>query len=222
MTESIIVILQVILIDLILSGDNAVVIALATRNVPKDKQKQTIFLGTGAAIVLRFIFAFIVVWLLKIPLLHFVGGLLLVWVAFKLLTDESEHTEIEAKDSMLAAVKTIVVADVVMSLDNVIALVGVAKGNLLIVIAGIIVSIPIIVWSSQILIKFMEKFPIIIYIGAGILTWVAGEMIIEDKIIARYLHGDIWHWAVPVGITVLTLGYGWLKSRQKKEAESEN
>jgi YjbE family integral membrane protein len=159
--------LQIIFLDLILSGDNAIVIAMAARNVPKDLQKRAILIGTGGAIGLRLLFAAIIVPLLKIPLIGAVGGLMLVWIAYKLLADNHDHGDNpQGGATVWSAVKTIIIADAVMSLDNVLALAGVAHEFVPIMI-GVLISIPIIIWGSSFIMKAMEKFPIIIYAGSA-------------------------------------------------------
>lgn len=206
----------VVLIDLILSGDNAVVIALAARNLPKEQQKKAIFWGTFGAVALRVLFAAVVVFLLKIPLLTAVGGLLLIHVAYGLLvTKEGEHN-IAGGATIWAAIRTIIYADAIMSLDNVIALAGVAHGNLMMILLGILISIPIIIWGSQLILKAMEKFPIIVYIGAGILLWTAGKMILHDKTVEKWLDPNVWvTYGFPVALIVFVLGFAFWKNKKK-------
>lgn len=211
------VLLKIILMDIVLGGDNAVVIAMAARNVPKDKQKLAIFWGTAGAVVLRLIFAFAVVLILDIPFLHLVGGLLLVWIAFKLLLPHEEGHK-EGGNSVWSAIKTIIIADAVMSLDNVLALAGVSHGNFTAIVLGVLISIPIIVFGSQLILKGMEKFPIIIYIGSGILAWTAGEMIVGEPKLEGILPHDL-HFLLPAAITVLTIGIGYLVSKKKSTKE---
>ncbi|PLR78271.1 hypothetical protein CU633_06645 [Bacillus sp. V3-13] len=209
--------IKVIGVDLILSGDNAIVIALAARNVPREHRRKAIFWGTFGAIILRLIFAAIIVWLLRIPFISFIGGLLLVQIAYKLLAGkEKEHKA--GGTSVAAAVRTIIIADAVMSLDNVLALAGVAHGFVPILI-GILISIPIIIWGSQLILKAMEKFPFIIYAGAGLLAYTAGEMIIEDETIEEFLHStvpgivDEIHLWLPIVLVILVIGIGYLRRR---------
>jgi len=216
------VLLKIILIDLVMSGDNAVIIALAAKNVPKDKQKLAILIGTAGAIILRLALAFAVVQLLKIPFLQAFGGVLLIWISFKLLLQQHGHEDMKSGNSLWSAVKIIIIADFVMSLDNVLAIAGAAHGHFGMILLGIAISIPIIVWGSQLIIKGIERFPIIIYIGAGVLTWTAGEMILGDKRIENYLHAtelnqDVLHYGVPILLTVLTLGICFLINRKKIE-----
>ena len=183
--------LSIILIDLVLAGDNAIVIGLAARNLPKEHQKKAILWGTIGAIVIRAAATLVVVWLLKMPALLLIGGVILVWIAYKLLVDKKDH-EIQAKPSLWPAIQTIIVADAVMGFDNVMAVAGASHGSFLLVIIGLLISVPIMVWGSTLFIRWMEKFPWIMYIGAGILALTAGKMLTEDPLV----HG--WFDANPV------------------------
>jgi YjbE family integral membrane protein len=211
---SLAVLLKIILINIVLSGDNAVVIAMASRNVPKKQQKKAIFWGTFGAIILRLIFAVAIIYLLNIPFVTFIGGLLLVYIAIKLLIGEEEGNLREGGSSLVSAVKTIIIADAVMSLDNVLAIAGAVEGNLAGIMIGVIVSIPIVVFGSQIILKAMERYPAISYAGAGILAWTAGEMIIGEPKFEPLLTRDL-HLLVPMTITVLVIGFGYIISRKK-------
>ncbi|MED4289681.1 TerC family protein [Priestia megaterium] len=212
--------LQIIFLDLILSGDNAIVIAMAARNVPKDLQKRAILIGTGGAIGLRLLFAAIIVPLLKIPLIGAVGGLMLVWIAYKLLADNHDHGDNpQGGATVWSAVKTIIIADAVMSLDNVLALAGVAHEFVPIMI-GVLISIPIIIWGSSFIMKAMEKFPIIIYAGAAMLAWSAGKMIVEDKIIGGFVPSTALHLAVQIILTIAVVGIGYMKNKKMKKEQA--
>ncbi|MGG2087588.1 TerC family protein [Priestia aryabhattai] len=212
--------LQIIFLDLILSGDNAIVIAMAARNVPKDLQKRAILIGTGGAIGLRLLFAAIIVPLLKIPLIGAVGGLMLVWIAYKLLADNHDHGDNpQGGATVWSAVKTIIIADAVMSLDNVLALAGVAHEFVPIMI-GVLISIPIIIWGSSFIMKAMEKFPIIIYAGAAMLAWSAGKMIVEDKVIGGFVPSTALHLAVQVILTIAVVGIGYMKNKKMKKEQA--
>jgi YjbE family integral membrane protein len=178
---------QIIMIDILLGGDNAVVIALACRKLPPAQRMQGILWGTVGAIVLRVILIFFALTLLAIPFLKLVGALLLVWIGVKLMSPETEagHSEVQASDKLLAAVKTVIVADLVMSVDNVIGIAGAAQAagpmhQIPLVIFGLLVSIPIIVWGSQFVIKLMDRFPMVIVAGAMLLGWIAGTMAVTD------------------------------------------
>jgi YjbE family integral membrane protein len=212
--------ISIILIDMILSGDNAVVIAMAARNLPKSQQNKAIFLGTFGAISMRILFAAIVVWLIKIPFLQAVGGLLLIHIAYKLLVEEEGDNEIKGGTTLLAAVGTIIYSDVLMSLDNVIAVAGVGHGDILLIAIGVIVSIPIILLGSAIILKAIEKFPIITYIGSGILAWTAGDMIVHDRILDKYINDTVGLVGVIVVTSAVVLA-GWLKNKKVEKAERQ-
>jgi len=183
---------QIILIDVLLGGDNAVVIALACRRLPANLRLKGILWGTAGAIVLRVILIFFALTLLSIPYLKIVGAVLLVWIGVKLLApDEEGHGDVAASDKLFAAVKTIIVADMVMSVDNVIAIAGAAQGTgehqMVLVIFGLVVSVPIIVWGSQLVIKLMDRFPTIITAGGMLLGWIAGTMAVTDPAAIPYM-----------------------------------
>lgn len=189
---------QIIMIDILLGGDNAVVIALACRKLPPRQRFQGILWGTAGAIILRVILIFFALQLLQVPFLKIVGAVLLVWIGIKLLLPEDDgHSNIAASDKLWAAVKTIIVADFVMSLDNVIAIAGAAQGaaaehHLLLVVFGLVISIPIIIWGSQLVIKLMDRFPIIITLGAMLLGWIAGTMLITDQFLIANVLPPSW------------------------------
>jgi YjbE family integral membrane protein len=184
-----IAVLQIIAIDIMLGGDNAVVIALACRKLPEAQRKQGIFWGVVGAIGLRVVLIFFALQLLAIPYLKVVGALLLLWIGVKLLLPEEGegHGEVEGATTLAGAIKTIIVADAVMSLDNVIAVAGAAKGSIGLVVFGILVSIPIVVWGSQFVLKLMDRFPIVITLGAALLGWIAGDMLVTDVALKPYL-----------------------------------
>jgi len=175
-------VLQIIAIDILLGGDNAVVIALACRKLPPDLRRKGIFWGVVGAIALRIVLIFFALQLLAMPWLKIVGALLLLWIGIKLLQPEEGdgHGTVAAATSLLAAIKTIIIADAVMSLDNVIAVAAAAHGSLLLVVFGILVSIPVVVWGSQIVLKLMDRYPIVITGGGALLGWIGGGMILGD------------------------------------------
>ncbi len=218
---------QIIMIDILLGGDNAVVIALACRKLPPAQRKAGILWGTAGAIVLRVVLIFFALTLLKLPFLKIVGALLLLWIGIKLLLpeDEGDH-DIQASDKLWAAVKTVIVADFVMSLDNVIAIAGAAEGaggghQMPLVIFGLLVSIPIIVWGSQLVIKLMDRFPLIITLGGMLLGWIAGGMAVTDPAVKDLLapHAAWLSYAAPVAGALLVLVLGkWLAMRARPEA----
>lgn len=196
---------QIIMIDILLGGDNAVVIALACRGLPPHQRTKGIIWGTAGAIVLRVILIAFALALLQIPFLKFVGALLLIWIGVKLIApeDEDSHANMQSSDKLWGAIKTIIVADLVMSVDNVIAIAGAAqsageKHQLPLVIFGLLVSIPIIVWGSQLVIKLMERFPMIITLGGMLLGWIAGGMLVTDPVFAN---PDKWQWMFKIAQT---------------------
>lgn len=208
---------SLVIIDLVLAGDNAIVIGLAARKLPKNQQKKAIIWGTVGAIIIRATATIMVVWLLMIPGLRLIGGILLVWIAYKLLTEESGH-DIKAGASFWGAIKTIIVADALMGLDNVLAVAGAANGHPLLVILGLLISIPIVVWGSTIILKWMERFPVIITIGAGVLAFTASRMITEEKFMAGFFeHNPIIKWAF-VAIVIIGVIFAG-KFKQRKLAE---
>jgi YjbE family integral membrane protein len=183
-----IAVLQIIAIDILLGGDNAVVIALACRKLPAAQRSKGIFWGVFGAIALRVVLIFFALQLLELPFLKLIGGLMLIWIGIKLMQPEdSEHGTIEGATTLTGAIKTIVIADAVMSLDNVIAIAGAAKGDMVLVVFGILISIPIIVWGSKFVLKLMDRFPIVITMGAGLLGWIGGSMIVTDVWVQPYL-----------------------------------
>lgn len=193
---------QIILIDILLGGDNAVVIALACRGLPPKQRKLGIIYGTAGAIVLRVILIAFALALLSIPYLKLVGGLLLVWIGVKLMVpqEDDDHANINPSDKLWGAVKTVIIADLVMSVDNVLAIAGAAESagshQLPLVIFGLVVSIPIIVAGSQIVLKLMDRFPVIITFGAMLLGWIAGQMIFTDPGLKPYLpDGKVWEYS---------------------------
>jgi YjbE family integral membrane protein len=216
---------QIIMIDIVLGGDNAVVIALACRKLPPKQRTLGILWGTAGAIVLRVILIFFALTLLQIPYLKIVGAVLLLWIGIKLLLPEHEeaHGNIQASDKLWAAVKTVIVADFVMSLDNVIAIAGAAEGaggdhKMPLVIFGLLVSIPIIIWGSQLVIKLMDRYPIIITFGGMLLGWIAGQMVITDPAVKAWAdaQGDYLQYLVPAigALAVLIVGK-WLAARAR-------
>lgn len=218
---------QIILIDILLGGDNAVVIALACRGLPPKQRKMGIIYGTAGAIILRVILIAFALALLSIPYLKLVGGLLLIWIGVKLLMpqDEDDHGNIQSSDKLWGAVKTVIVADLVMSVDNVLAIAGAAESagqhQLFLVIFGLVVSIPIIVAGSQIVLKLMDRFPIIIVLGGMLLGWIAGQMMYTDPGIKPYLpDSKTWEYAAAIFGALLVLAIGKLGGRGKAATEA--
>jgi YjbE family integral membrane protein len=184
---------KIIGINIVLSGDNAVVIALASRSLPAKQQKQAILWGSGAAIVMRIILTLFAVALLSLPWLKLIGAVLLLWIGVKLLMPEHGGENVDASDNLMKAIKTILIADLVMSLDNVIAVAAAAGGSLVLLVLGLAISIPLVVFGSTLLLKVMERWPVIITIGAGLLGFVAGEMAISDPAIGEWVKATFTH-----------------------------
>jgi YjbE family integral membrane protein len=171
----------IVFIDLLLAGDNAIVIGMAARNLPKETQKKAVVWGTLGAVVIRIVATILVVWLLEIPLLLAVGGVLLLWIAYKLLVQKNDHDSVQAGTSLLGAVRTIIIADAAMGLDNIIAVAGAAHGHIGLVSLGLLISIPIVVWGSTLFIKLIDRFAWILYIGSAVLAYTAAKMITHEK-----------------------------------------
>lgn len=183
---------QIIVVNILLSGDNAVVIALAARSLPAHQQKQAIIWGSVAAIIMRVILTIVAVEMLKLPYLKIIGGLLLFWIAIQLLVPEDDGEDgIKSSNNVMVAIRTILIADLVMSLDNVIGVAAAAKGDNVLVILGLAISIPLIIFGSTLLLKLMDRFPIIITGGAALLGWVAGEMLITDPILVSWITANL-------------------------------
>ena len=200
----------IIVIDLVLAGDNAIVIALAARNVPRHRQRQAIIWGTVGAIVVRSSLTLIVVWLLNIPGLLFAGGVMLVWIAYKLLLPENgngNEAKVDAASTFWGAIRTIVVADMVMGLDNVLAVAGAAHGSFLLVVIGLLISIPIVVWGSTLLLQFIERFPGFVYLVSGVLALTAAKMISAEPYLKDPL--SAYTLTVPALYVVIVVGVLW-------------
>jgi YjbE family integral membrane protein len=216
--------LAIILIDLVLAGDNAIVIALAARNLPPEHQNKAIMWGTVGAIVVRSAMTVGVVWLLKIPGLMLVGGLGLLWIAYKLIADTSddEH-EGPSATTFWGAMKTIIVADALMGVDNVLGVAGAANGDFTLVVLGLLISIPIVVFGSKLVLRLVERFPVIIQLGAAVLAFTAAQMVINEKLLDPVFDGGetinlvarIATYSVAI-VGVLGLGW-WTSKRQDKE-----
>ena len=210
---------KIVWINIILSGDNAVVIALAARSLPPHQQKQAVFWGSGAAVVLRIVLTVVAAKLLELSFLQIIGGCLLLWIGYQLLgSDENDAGEAKTYGSLMAAVRTILLADLVMSLDNVIAVAAAAHGSILLLVLGLAVSIPLVIFGSTLMIKLMERFPFIVLLGAALIGWVGGETIANDTALHGYAmaHPSLHYIAAALG-AALVVGAGkfsTLKSRR--------
>lgn len=201
---------QIMMINIVLSGDNAVVIAMASRALPPRQQKQAIIFGSFGAIALRIILTFFAVVLLDLPYLKAAGALLLVWIGIKMLCEGEQEEELDGHANLWAAIKTIIIADFVMSLDNVLGVAAAARGNVPLLIIGLAISIPLIIYGSTLILKLMNRFPIIVTIGGGILGWVAGEMFVTDPTVRPLvdMHAEMLHTIMPAAglLTVILAG----------------
>jgi YjbE family integral membrane protein len=214
---------KIIWINIILSGDNAVVIALAARTLPQHQQRMAVLWGSGAAVVMRVALTVVAAKLLALPYLQIIGGLLLLWIGVQLLSEEDEdenESQAQANASMMAAIRTILIADLVMSLDNVIAVAAAAGGSLTLLILGLAISIPLVIFGATLMVKLMERFPIIVVAGAGLIGWVAGETISGDAVLAPMVSANHWlHYAAAVAGAVLVIALGKLmQARSRAQA----
>jgi len=206
-----IAVMQIIAIDIVLGGDNAVVIALACRRLPPDLRRKGIFWGVFGAIALRVVLIFFAVSLLKVPYLKIVGALLLVWIGVKMMIpqDDDGH-DVDASTHLWGAVKTVIVADAVMSLDNVIAIAAASKDSMVLVVFGLVISVPIIVWGSKLVLMLMDRFPMVITLGAALLGWIAGDMAIRDVVLKDWVAAQALPllWIAPVAGALLIVALG--------------
>ncbi|MBE3552778.1 MAG: TerC family protein [Kyrpidia tusciae] len=225
--------LAIIIIDLVLAGDNAVVIGMSARTLPKDLQKKAIVWGTLIAIVVRILATFVAVWLLEIPGLLLAGGLLLIWISYKLLIQQSKHdgkagsglgkvagtmAVAEAAVGLRAAIRTIVVADAAMGLDNVLAVAGAAHGHWILVFLGLLISIPLVVWGSTLIVKLMDRFPWLIYVGGGVLAWTAGKMIADEPLLQTVFDNPVLYWMVIILVIAGVLTAGLITNQRRHQA----
>lgn len=214
--------LKIIWINIILSGDNAVVIALAARTLPPEQQRKAVFFGSGAAVVLRILLTVVAAKLLAMSYLQIVGGALLLWIGVQLLGDEGdEEGEAKQHGNLLAAVRTILIADLVMSLDNVIAVAAAAKGSMLLLILGLAISIPLVIFGSTLMIKLMERFPIIVTLGAALIGWVGGETIVGDTVFKDVVEANTWlHYAAAAAGAAFVVLVGKVLQARARAASS--
>ncbi|MBE7106645.1 YjbE family putative metal transport protein [Bacillus cereus] len=212
--------LSIVIIDLVIAGDNAIVIGLIAKKLPKKQQKKAIFWGTVGAVIIRTLATLIAVWLLKIPGLLLVGGILVIWIAFKLvaLTENPEEKNVTSKNSLWTAIRAIIIADIVISLDNVLAVAGASHGSFLLVFLGLLISIPIVIFGSSLFIIFVDRFPFIIYIGGGVIAWTAAKMIMHEPLLKTYfLNNAFLYWGTIILIVGSVLLAGKLKKLVMKE-----
>ncbi|RAP76684.1 TerC family protein [Paenibacillus montanisoli] len=215
--------ITIVFIDLILAGDNAIVIGLAARKLPKDQQKKAVIWGTVGAVGIRAIATVLVVYLLNIPWLMLAGGILLLWIAYKLLVDNEEHGNITAGNTLWQSVRTIIIADAAMGLDNVIAVAGAAHGSVPLVLLGLIISIPIVVWGSTLFIKLINKLPWIVYVGSGVLAYTAAKMITHEMKLEEFFNSNPafeWSFMILIVIVIIVAGL-WKNSSRSRAAGME-
>lgn len=208
-------ILSIIVLNLVLSGDNAVVIALATRKLPASSQNKAIVIGTAGAVILRILLMLIAVELLTVPYVKIIGAILLFYIAYDLLKSNGEEAEVKSETTLLSAIRTIIIADLVMSLDNVLAIAGVADGHFMLAVLGLIISIPIVIFGSQVILKLMDRFPWLIWIGALLIAYTAGSMLVEDHFIHHLLRRLSNGHIVSLASCVLLAGMYLLFNRKK-------
>lgn len=214
--------LAIIVIDLVLAGDNAIVIGMAARNLPKEQQKKAVLWGTLGAVIIRAAATVLVVQLLKIPGLLLAGGLFLVWIAIKLLIEEKKHDDVKASVSLGAAIRTIVIADAVMGIDNIMAVAGAADGEFWLVIVGLAISVPIMIWGSTLVLKLIEQFPVTIYIGSAVLAYTAGKMIVDESFVKAWIGTGALKYAIEtiVIVAVMAVGAAINRARARRRADA--
>jgi YjbE family integral membrane protein len=212
-------VLEIILINILLSGDNAVVIALACRNLPDKLRRQGILWGVLGAIVLRVILTYFAMSLLNYPWLKLIGAVLLIWIGIKLIVgDENADHEVKASDQLVSAIWTILIADLVMSLDNVMAVTAAAKGNLPLIIFGLVISIPLVIYGSQIIMRLIERMPLLVPAGGGLLGYIAGDLATDDPVVAPWIESSapMVDWLAPfIGIAIVVIPGLWLARRRR-------
>ncbi len=216
--ETFIALLSIIAIDIFLGGDNAIIVALACRHLPNHLKNRAIIFGISLAIVARAILTVVAVYLLKIPLVMAVGGVLLLSISYQLLTETDETRNIAGTTTLAAAIKTILIADLVMGFDNVIAVAGAAHGNITLVIIGLLISVPIIIWGSKLILIVIERYPFIVYIGSGVLTYTGAKMIIHDPVLSPlFQNHEIFTLLLKVSLILGITFLGWI-ANQLREA----
>ncbi|MGE7612254.1 TerC family protein [Paenibacillus sp. NPDC101420] len=213
--ESLLLLGEILMINLVLSGDNAMVIAMASKDLPEKHRKIAVWWGAAGAVILRCLLTFVAVLLLKIPYIQAGGGILLLWIAFKLLLEEEEDLRVAETSSVWKSIRTILVADFIMSLDNVLAIAGLAKGDLALIVIGIALSIPIVVWGSGLIVGWLHRFPILVFIGAYILAFTAGDMMLQDAKLGTMLSFLLpsTHSILPIALGILVVVTGAVKRR---------
>ncbi|MFE4711293.1 MULTISPECIES: TerC family protein [unclassified Paenibacillus] len=213
--DSIVLLGEILMINLVLSGDNAMVIALASKDLPEHHRKMAVWWGAAGAVLLRCLLTFAAVLLLKIPFIQAGGGLLLLWISFKLLVEEENTLRISGVSTIWKSIRTILLADFIMSLDNVLAIAGLAQGDLSLIVIGIALSIPIVVWGSGIIVNLLHRFPLLVFIGAYILAYTAGDMLLQDTKLGPMVSLALpsLHSSLPLFLGIVVVVTGALKRR---------
>ncbi|WP_339319430.1 TerC family protein [Paenibacillus sp. FSL R10-2734] len=213
--ESLLLLGEILMINLVLSGDNAMIIAMASKDLPEKHRRTAVWWGAAGAVILRCALTFVAVLLLKIPYIQAGGGILLLWIAFKLLLEEEEDLRVTESSSVWKAIRTILVADFIMSMDNVLAIAGIAKGDLSLIVIGIALSIPIVVWGSSLIVGWLHRFPLLVFIGAYILAFTAGDMMLQDAKLGTMLSFLLpsTHSILPIALGILVVVTGAVKRR---------
>jgi len=211
--------LKIIVVNILLSGDNAVVIALACRSLPDKYRNTAVFAGSAGAVIIRVIFCLILSTLMQIPAIKLIGGVLLLWIGVKLMVPEDEHNgdSVKSSGNLWGAIQTIIIADVVMSLDNVIAIVAAARNDIVLIAIGLVMSVPLIIFGSQLLMKVLNRFPILVTAGAGLLGWLAGEIMTGDNLVHHWveMHGGVWfERAAGIAGVAIVVGTGMILARR--------
>lgn len=208
--DGFLLLLQIILINLVLSGDNAVVIAMACKNLPHAQRTVAVWWGTIGAVVARVVLTIVAIQLLGIPYIQVIGGLFLIWIAARLMIDQDEHSSVKEATSMRDAITIVIIADVIMSLDNVLAIAAAGQGNVTLTIVGVALSIPMIVFGSQLIMNLLQRYPILLYLGAALLGYTAGEMLVHDEKVNQYFIDSYSYldWLIPIVTTCLVVAYG--------------
>jgi len=216
---------EIVMVNLVLSGDNAVVIAMASRNLPETQRRFASMFGCGLAVVARLVLSLAAVFLLRVPYVQLLGGILLLWIAAKLLISGEEDSEIHSDAKLWVAVRTIVVADLVMSLDNTLAIAAVADGHFLLLGAGLLLSVPVIIFGSQVVSVAMNRFPAVIYAGAGLIAWTAAQMVFDDPRLGYAMYSLVstsLDWLLPGLIATSVLVFGYVRQLNRKQSRKES
>jgi YjbE family integral membrane protein len=209
----------IVFTDLILAGDNAIVIGLAARNLPKEQQKKAVIWGTLGAVGIRVIATLLVVYLLNVPWLNLVGGLLLIWIAYKLVVQENDHGDVKAGNTLMQSIRTIIIADAAMGIDNVLAVAGAAHGNTVLVVLGLLISVPIVVWGSTLFIKLINRFQWIVYVGSAVLAFTASKMISHEHKLGGALDSNpVIYWSFIAVVVAATVYLGYWTNKRKQAA----